>query len=168
MKNKSKKEILIKKIAYKYIHIHYTKQSRLKWRWVSITIYFVIFLFFIATALMFTLGGLKFNPDSQYTWQGNIWLFAGGICCFVISTILMIVFSIFLAGIFNESRFLYFATDHYKNKKLKYMKSDLSNLSKKEIKWLYKLKYIDRIKYEQSLKAISITKKDNLTELNPV
>jgi hypothetical protein len=46
----------------------------------------------------------------------------------------MIVFSIFLAGIFNESRFLYFGTDQYKNKKLKYMESDLSNLPKKEIK----------------------------------
>ena len=70
----------------------------------------------------------------------------------------MTVFSIFLAGIFNESRFLYFGTDQYKNEKLKYMESDLSNLPKKEIKWLYKLKYIDKIKYEQSLKTISKAK----------
>ena len=158
MKNVSKKESLIKKLAHKYIYIHYSKQSRLKWRWTSVGIYFGIFLFFIAAALMFTLGGLRFNPDAPYTWTDNVGLFAGGIVCFVIGIILMIVFSIFLAGIFNESRFLYFETDQYKNEKLKYMESDLSNLSKKEIKWLYKLKYIDKIKYEQSLKAISKAK----------
>ena len=158
MESAKKKESMINKLAHKYVYIHYSKESRLKWRWISIAIYFSIFLFFVAAALMFTLGGLKFNPEdpsTPYVWPDNIGLFVGGIICFVIGAILLILFSVNLAGIFNESRFLYFETDQYKEQKLKYMESDLSNLSKKDIKWLYKLKYIDKIKYEQSLKAIA-------------
>lgn len=146
-KNQNKKQSLVNRLAKKYIYIHYSKKNRLKWRWACFGIHFAIFLFFIAAALCFTLAGLKFQESiPEYIWPTNKVLFISGLVLFFVGIVLLIVFGCYIVAIFNESRSLYFNTKKYAKTRMEYMESDLTKYSVKEIKWLYKLRYIDKVK----------------------
>lgn len=154
-KNQSKKQSLVNKLAEKYIHIHYSKKNRLKWRWACFVIYFVIFLFFIGAALCFTLAGLKFQETTpEYIWPTNKPLFISGLVLFFVGVVLLIVLGCHIVAVFNESRSLYFKTKKYEKTRMKYMESDLTKYSLKEIKWLYKLQYIDKVKSDTTIAKI--------------
>ncbi len=156
LNNVERKQNLTDKLAIKYKWIHYSKKTRLQWKWVSVCIYFVIFLFFVGVAICWTLGGLKFdeNIPEQYSWPTNKVLFIVGIVGFIVSIALLILFGCCLVKIFNKSRLIYFQSDEYTKKRMEYMESDLTNYSEKEIKWLYKLRYIDEVKRDVTLKKI--------------
>lgn len=154
--NVEKKQHLTDKLAIKYKRIHYSKKTRLQWKWVSVCIYFIIFLLFIGVAVCWTLAGLKFdeNLPNQYSWPTSKVLFAVGIIGFIVAIVLLILFGYGLATIFNKSRLIYFQSNEYARKRMEYMESDLTNCSRKEIKWLYKLRYIDEVKRDVTLKKI--------------
>lgn len=154
-KNKNEKQSIVNKLAKKYIHIHYSKKNRMKWRWASFGIYFGIFLFFIGAAACFTLAGLIFQESSpQYIWPTNKQLFIAGLVLFFVGVVLLIIFGYHLVAIFNESRSMYFKTQKYADTRLKYMESDLKKYSLKEVKWLYKLRYIDKVKRDSTITKI--------------
>ncbi len=154
--NVEKKQHLTDKLAIKYKRIHYSKKTRLQWKWVSVCIYFIIFLLFVGVAVCWTLAGLKFdeNLPEQYLWPTSKVLFAVGIIGFIVAIVLLILFGYGLATIFNKSRLIYFQSNEYARKRMEYMESDLTNCSRKEIKWLYKLHYIDEVKRDVTLKKI--------------
>ena len=158
MKNKklNNNQNLFDKLAIKYKWIHYSKKTRMQWRWANIGIYFSIFLFFISAAICWTFGGLKFdeNITEQYIWPTNKILFIVGLILFTIGIILLVIFGYYLVTIFNKSKLIYFKTKKYAKNKLKYMKKNLNRYSVKEIKWLYKLCYIDKIKRDVTLTKI--------------
>ena len=158
MKNKKRnnKRSLLKKLAIKYKWIHYSKKTRMQWRWANIGIYFIIFIFFIGAAISWTIGGLKFDTNivEQYIWPTNKTLFILGLVLFIVGTILLVLFGFYLAAIFNKSRLIYFKTNEYAKNKLKYMEKNLTKYSIKEIKWLYRLCYIDKAKRDATLTKI--------------
>lgn len=157
MKSKiqNKKQSLVNKLAKKYINIHYSKKNRLKWRWVSFGICFGIFLFFIGAAACFTFAGLKFQESvPEYIWPTNKPLSIAGLVLFFVGVVLLIVFGYYLVAIFNESQSMYFKTKMYADTYLKYMESDLTKYSLKEVKWLYKLRYIDKVKRDATIAKI--------------
>lgn len=141
--------------------IHIDAKSRSKWRHQCWLIYIIIFLVFCICAIFFAFAGLTFdssNPD-QYgpldlSKSGAIAFLVVGIVLFVINTIVGIYFGFLLPQIYKESQALYMSTDDYLKLRIKYMQADLSTYTKKEIKWLYKLKYIDSAKYESELRRI--------------
>ena len=154
-KNQNKKQSLVNKLAKKYIHIHYSKKNRLKWRWASFGIYFGIFLFFIGAAVCFTFAGLKFQDSvPEYIWPTNKLLFIAGLVLFFVGAVLLILFGYHLVAIFNESRSMYFKTKKYADTRLKYMENGLTKYSLKEVKWLYKLRYIDKVKRDVTITKI--------------
>lgn len=78
----------------------------------------------------------------------NTWIIIFfGITLFVLTLILGIFLSFYLVYLFKASQALYFNTNKYKNNVKKYEGINLTKYSKKQLKWLYKLKYINKNDY---------------------
>lgn len=142
--------------AIKAQWIHQSKQSRKKF--MKLYLLFIVVMIFAycgVSALLFVCG-LRFYPNGpdknnpstdwyvgiKYTWA------------FIVAMILLIFLLIitFLAGLYipilyKQSRIFYFQSDEYKQNVIKYSNMDLKRYPIKEIKWLKKLGYIDKIVY---------------------
>ncbi len=141
--------------------IHFNQKNRATYRNICWLIYAAIFLIFCVCTVLFALAGLKFDsndPDSypyfSLSTSAAIAFLVIGLILFIADTIFGAIIAFILPGLFKESQHLYFQTSKYKKIRVKYMQSDLSSKSKKEIKWLYKLKYIDQTKFEHEMKII--------------
>lgn len=160
----------IDKKSDKYIWVHYNKKSRVKFRNACWLIYLSIFLIVLIGSILLGLSGLTFDPNSPdyypywaLTTAGQITEFIFGLIFLLVAFGFGIFMAIYLPGIYKESQDKYFKSDKFKETRIKYMTEDLSGYSLNDLKWLKKLNYIDKVKYEQAkvayLKTIKDTKK---------
>lgn len=147
----------IDKKSDKYIWIHYDKKSRAKFRNACWLIYLCIFLIVLIASVLLGLSGLSFNSESAEYYPYWSLTTASQITEFVFGIIFLLVafgfgtfMAIYLPGVYKESQDKYFKTNKFKETRIKYMTEDLSDYSLNELKWLKKLNYIDKVKYEQA------------------
>jgi hypothetical protein len=86
------------------------------------------------------------NTDWYYGIK-NTWAFAVAISVLFILFIVSFLSAIYFPILYKGSKLFYFQTDEYKQNVIKYANTDLKRYSMKEIKWLKKLGYIDKITY---------------------
>jgi hypothetical protein len=106
----------------------------------------ILILFFASSAACFGLCGFKYDYDSD-TATGHLNslpLFVSGIVLFLLSVIYGIYVAIYLPILFKESRSLYMQTNQYQENVKRLAMMDLSKLTTKEIKWNYKLGFINK------------------------
>ncbi|WEK82939.1 MAG: hypothetical protein L3I91_02255 [Mycoplasma sp.] len=148
-------------------HIHESKHNRDKWRYFCIFVYFCLFWLFAIAGLLFVFGGLQYDNNSPDQYSINDWynkmnriFWIIGLVLFTSATIIGLILSVVLPKIYKDSRANYFASNDFKQKRLKWMKKDLRRYSKHDLKWLKKLNFIDQIKYDQTL-SLKLKRKTN-------
>lgn len=164
----------IDKQSDKYLFIHYDKKNRVKFRNFCWLIYLIIFLFILIASLLIGLSGLKFDPDNPdyypywvLTTIGQKVEFTFGLIIMLLDFAIGVFFAFYLPGIYKESQNKYFRTEKFKQIRIKHMTEDLSIFSLKELKWLKKLNYIDKVKYEQAKVAYLKAFKENKKQRKP-
>ena len=117
-------------------------------------IFCILFVLIISASIMCVKGVQfpnsgkdDFDPSHKGWYVSNNLLFGFGITLFVLTLILGIFLSFYLVYLFKASQALYFNTNKYKNNVKKYEGINLTKYSKKQLKWLYKLKYINKNDY---------------------
>lgn len=138
----------------KLIHIHYNKHNRIIFSLTYTLIFCILFVLIIFASVMCA-KGVKFpsNPKGDFDPSYNGWyisnnlLFGFGIALFVLTFLLGVFLSFYLVYLFKASQALYFNTKKYKNNVKKYEGINLTRYSKKQLKWLYKLRYINKNDY---------------------
>lgn len=138
----------------KLIHVHYNKQNRLIFSLTYTLIFCILFVLIIGASIMCAKGVQfpnsgkdDFVPSHKGWYVSNDLLFGFGIALFVLTLILGFFLSFYLVYLFKASQSLYFNTKRYKNNVKKYEGVNLTRYSKKQLKWLYKLKYINKNDY---------------------
>lgn len=138
----------------KLIHIHYNKRNRIIFSLTYTLIFCILFVLIISASIMCVKGVQfpnsekdDFDPSHKGWYVSNNLLFGFGITLFVLTLILGIFLSFYLVYLFKASQALYFNTNKYKNNVKKYEGINLTKYSKKQLKWLYKLKYINKNDY---------------------
>ncbi|MDR2369221.1 MAG: hypothetical protein LBD63_01155 [Mycoplasmataceae bacterium] len=132
--------------------IHQSKQSRVKFRWLYLGVLSIIFLFFIIAVVLFYFYGLRFNAEDPIPYKNgtNIIFLVLGIFLFVIAMILgIIIGGVYFPILYKQSRDKYKETKEYKQQVIKYNAIDLVKFTKRELKWLKKLGWINKIVYQQ-------------------
>lgn len=133
--------------------IHKSKKTRVHF----ILIYWIIILLliggFCAVSALLFIDGLRFLPNGtndDTNWYAGInhrWSFIVAIVGLVIFFIITFLLGLYIPILYKWSKMLYFQTDEYKQKVLKYTDANLGKYSNREIKWLYKLGYISKTTY---------------------
>lgn len=138
----------------KLIHVHYNKRNRIIFSLTYTLIFCILFLLIISASIMCAKGVQflnsekdDFDPSHKGWYVSNDLLFGFGITLFVLTFILGIFLSFYLVYLFKASQTLYFNTNKYRNNVKKYEGINLTKYSKKQLKWLYKLKYINKNDY---------------------
>ena len=142
----------------KVVPWHKDEKGRKKFWTICWLTYFGIFVLLLGSAALFTLFGVTFDNDIVGPpWvvpnPASIWYLVGGLIIFVIAIGLGIFFAIYFPGIYKESQNIYLASSAYKARKLQCLKSDLTKYNKRQLKWLFKLKYIDKQQYKSTLET---------------
>ena len=144
----------------KVVSWHKDVKGRRKFLAIFWSTYAIILLFLIAASVMFTLAGLKFDDTAvgppwvlDINDSRSMGLFVGGIVLYIIAIGLGLFFAIYYPGLFKESQAIYLTSQQYRIQKILYLRTDLTRLDKKYLKWLYKLKYIDKSHYKTALEA---------------
>ncbi|MDR2823023.1 MAG: hypothetical protein LBV37_00590 [Mycoplasmataceae bacterium] len=138
------------KLFIKAMCIHKDAKSRQKFTKFYLLFIGIIFLFYCISGVFFYLYGLRFNPDSDPNYIVTVkfgWALYVGLALFILATIVAFIIGIFIIIMYKESRRLYFQTTEYLKKLAFYQSEKLEKYSLKELKWIYKLGYIDRITY---------------------
>ena len=150
----------------KVVPWHKDEKGRRKFWTLCWLTYFAIFLLLVVASYLFTAAGLGFNDEAEgppwdIKWDSakSVVPFFVGIGVFLIATGLGIFFAIYFAGIFKESQSIYLASQEYRIKKLAFLRMDLTRFNKKQLKWMFRLKYIDKSHYKTALENIKKQKK---------
>lgn len=157
---------MINRWSKKLIKIHYTKQSRNKFTGFYSLVLLGLLVLFIISAVLLVFGvSLPKQADFQPTYDGwtikNYACFSIGICLFIISFVLSIIIAFLVPTLYKSSRMMYFETNKYKKLVRKYDDADLTKYSKKELKWLYKLAYIQKVDYVSTLEKLKKTNNEH-------
>ena len=151
-------EQTFKKDISKVVSWHKDKKGRQKFKLMCWFTYLGLIILLVVASYLFTAAGLYFDesavgPPWAINWDNakSVVPFSIGIVIFIIATVLLIFFSVYYPGLYKESQNIYLTTKEYKAKKMKYLRADLTKIDKKELKWLFKLKYVDKQRYKQAL-----------------
>ena len=144
----------------KVVSWHKDEKGRRKFLAMFWLTYLAIFLLLVLASYLFTGAGLFFDdsavgPPWAINWDSakSVLPFSFGIVIFVIAIALALFFAFFYPGLYKESQSIYFTTKDYRQRKLWCKRMNLTKFNKKQIKWMYKLKYIDKTQYKQVLEA---------------
>ncbi|MCF0227495.1 MAG: hypothetical protein HUJ52_01605 [Malacoplasma sp.] len=155
------KEVFSKDIN-KVVSWHKDKKGRKKFWTLCWLTYLGIFLIFAAASALFALAGLYFDANAiNYPWamhwddSTSLGFFVGAIVLYVVGIGLGIFFAFYFPCLFKESQNIYLASEEYRVAKLQYLRTDLTTIDPKELKWLLKLKYIDRAHYNSAITLIN-------------
>jgi competence protein ComGC len=98
------------------------------------------------------LDGLRFNADSDPSgWYSGLqygWRFIVAVTLFVVLLVIAFCLGLYFPILYKQSKILYFQSEDYQQKVIEYGNADLSKYHIKNIKWLKKLGYIDKIRYQ--------------------
>ena len=153
-----------KKDIEKVVPWHKDKKGRHKFWTLFWLTYLGIFLIFLGAAACFTAAGLRFDEENVNPWTMDwppecIGCFVGGIILFLAGVGVGVFFAIYYPGLYKESQKIYLKSLGYIRNMLKLKRYDLTKFSKEQLKWLYKLKYIDKAQYKSTLETIQKAKR---------
>lgn len=134
--------------------IHQNKKMRVKFRWIYIGFSLAILLLFLSAVVLFYLYGLRFDSQKADPYDNgtNLAYFAAGIVVFIIAVVLAIIIDgIYFPLLYKNSREIYMSSDEYKQQVEKYSEIDLIKFTNRELKWLKKLGWINKIEYQHTI-----------------
>ena len=144
----------------KVVPWHKDEKGRRKFWTLCWLTYAGIFILLLIASALFTGAGLFFDdqasgPPWAVNWDSakSVAPFVTGIIIFLIAIGLGIFFAIYFPGLFKESQEIFLASPQYRVKKLALLRMDLTRLSEKQLKWLCRLKYIDKAHYKSAIEA---------------
>ena len=155
----------------KVVSWHKDEKGRRKFLTMFWLTYTGIFILMLVASFLFTGAGLFFDdtaigPPWAINWDSakSVAPFTIGIIIFVAGIAVALFFAFYFPGLYKESQNIYLASKEYKARKLQCLKIDLMKFNKKQLKWLYKLKYIDKSHYKQALEAKKKLEKKETTK----
>jgi ABC-type bacteriocin/lantibiotic exporter with double-glycine peptidase domain len=111
-------------------------------------------LLFLSAVVLFYLYGLRFDSQKADPYDNgtNLAYFAAGIVVFIIAVVLAIIIDgIYFPLLYKNSREIYMSSDEYKQQVEKYSEIDLIKFTNRELKWLKKLGWINKIEYQHTI-----------------
>lgn len=141
------------KIYTKYQYIHHSIKSRKKFRNIYLLLIIGICLLYVGCVVLFYFGGINYPGISDGS-SPRLTLQICGIVLFLITTGLNITFvSIIFPVVFMQSQKAFEKTTEFKNNVKKYSRLNLTQLPKRELKWIYKLHWINKVQLEVAIGA---------------